>query len=90
MTVWPDIVDLAGGTAALTERARTHADQGRALQALHLTDIVLANSPGDRDAARVKHAALEQLLAGSGRENFSEVQWLEQEIKKTTDDVESE
>ena len=89
-TVWPDIVDLAGGTAALTERARTHADQGRALQALHLTDIVLAHAPGDTDAARVKHAALEQLLAASGRENFSEVQWLEQEIKKTTDDAESE
>jgi len=89
-TVWPDIVDLAGGTAALTERARTHADQGRALQALHLTDIVLAHAPDDTDAARVKHAALEQLLAASGRENFSEVQWLEQEIKKTTDDAESE
>jgi alkyl sulfatase BDS1-like metallo-beta-lactamase superfamily hydrolase len=88
--VWPDIVDLAGGTAALTERARTHADQGRALQALHLTDIVLAHSPGEREASRVKRAALEQLLAASGRENFSEVQWLEQEIKKASDDAESE
>ena len=27
-TVWPDIVELAGGTAALTERAQTHAEQG--------------------------------------------------------------
>jgi alkyl sulfatase BDS1-like metallo-beta-lactamase superfamily hydrolase len=88
--VWPDVVDLAGGTAALTERARTHADQGRALQALHLTDIVLAHSPGEREASRVKRAALEQLLAASGRENFSEVQWLEQEIKKASDDAESE
>jgi alkyl sulfatase BDS1-like metallo-beta-lactamase superfamily hydrolase len=88
--VWPDIVDLAGGTAALTQRAQTHADQGRALQALHLTDIVLAHSPGEREASRVKRAALEQLLAASGRENFSEVQWLEQEIKKASDDAESE
>ena len=33
---------------------------------------------------RVKRAALEQLLAASGRENHSEVQWLEQEIKSAT------
>ena len=34
-----------------------------------------------RDALRVKQAALKQLLTASGRENHSEVQWLEQEIK---------
>jgi alkyl sulfatase BDS1-like metallo-beta-lactamase superfamily hydrolase len=88
--VWPDIVELAGGTTALTERAKTHAGQGRALQALHLTDIVLAHSPGDPAASRVKHAALEQLLADSGRENFSETQWLEQEIKSANCDEDSE
>ncbi|MCV7035502.1 MBL fold metallo-hydrolase [Mycobacterium heckeshornense] len=88
--VWPDIVDLAGGVAALTERAHTHVEQGRALQALHLTDIVLGHSPSDLGALRVKRAALEQLLAASGRENFSETQWLEQEIKKTTTDTDSE
>jgi alkyl sulfatase BDS1-like metallo-beta-lactamase superfamily hydrolase len=88
--VWADIVDLAGGAAALTERARTHFEDGRALHALHLTDIVLAHSPGQRDATRVKLAALQRLLADSGGENFSEVQWLEQEIKKTSDDKDSE
>ena len=81
--VWRDIVELAGGTATLTERAQTHAEAGRALQALHLTDIVLAHTPYDPAALRVKHAALEQLLVASGRENFSEVQWLEQEIKNS-------
>ncbi len=80
-SVWQDIVELAGGTAALTERAGTHAEQGRTLQALHLTDIVLAESPGDPAALRVKRLALEALLENSGRENFSEVQWLEQAIK---------
>ena len=29
--VWPDIVELAGGTAALLERARSHVDGGRPL-----------------------------------------------------------
>ena len=78
--VWPDIVELARGSDELTGRARTHVDQGRPLQALHLTDIVLAHAPADRAALLVKRAALDQLLTASGRENFSEVQWLEAEI----------
>ncbi len=83
-SVWPDIVDLVGGTAALSERADVHAKAGRPLQALHLTDIVLAHDPADPDALNVKSFALEQLLAASGRENHSEVQWLEQEINAAT------
>jgi glyoxylase-like metal-dependent hydrolase (beta-lactamase superfamily II) len=83
-SVWPDVVDLAGGTAILTERADAHAAAGRPLQALHLTDIVLAHAPADSDALSVKRKALQQLLAASGRENHSEVQWLEQEITSAT------
>ncbi len=79
-SVWSDVVDLAGGTAPLAERADAHAAAGRPLQALHLTDIVLAHAPADPDALSVKRKALQQLLASSGRENHSEVQWLEQEI----------
>jgi glyoxylase-like metal-dependent hydrolase (beta-lactamase superfamily II) len=79
-SVWPDVVDLAGGTGPLTERAAAHVAAGRPLQALHLTDVVLAHAPADPDALGVKRQALEQLLAASGRENHSEVQWLEQEI----------
>jgi alkyl sulfatase BDS1-like metallo-beta-lactamase superfamily hydrolase len=82
--VWPDVVELAGGTAPLVDKADDHAKAGRPLQALHLTDIVLAHAPDDADALRVKHAALKQLLAASNRENHSEAQWLEQEIKSTT------
>jgi glyoxylase-like metal-dependent hydrolase (beta-lactamase superfamily II) len=80
-SVWPDVVELAGGTRPLIERADDHVRAGRPLEALHLTDIVLAHSDADEDALRVKHAALKQLLTVSGRENHSEVQWLEQEIK---------
>ena len=36
-----------------------------------------------RDALQVKLGALEQLLEASGRENFSEVRWLEAEIRDT-------
>jgi alkyl sulfatase BDS1-like metallo-beta-lactamase superfamily hydrolase len=81
--VWSDVVELVGGTAPLIERADAHAQAGRPLHALHLTDAVLAHSPDDGDALRVKQTALQQLLSASGRENHSEVQWLEQEIKST-------
>jgi glyoxylase-like metal-dependent hydrolase (beta-lactamase superfamily II) len=83
-SVWSDVVDLVGGTAPLTERAAAHAKAGRPLQALHLTDVALAYAPADPDALAVKRDALEQLLAASGRENHSEVQWLEQEINSAT------
>jgi len=81
--VWSDVVELVGGTGPLIERADAHAQAGRPLHALHLTDVVLAHSPHDPDALRVKQTALQQLLSASGRENHSEVQWLEQEIKST-------
>jgi glyoxylase-like metal-dependent hydrolase (beta-lactamase superfamily II) len=83
-SVWSDVVDLVGGTSPLTERAAAHAKGGRPLQALHLIDVVLAHAPADADALGVKRQALEQLLAASGRENHSEVQWLEQEIKSAS------
>jgi glyoxylase-like metal-dependent hydrolase (beta-lactamase superfamily II) len=83
-SVWSDVVDLVGGTAPLTERAAAHAEAGRPLEALHLTDVALAHAPADPDALGVKRRALGQLLAASGRENHSEVQWLEQEIKSAT------
>ena len=80
--VWFDLVDLAGGTSALTGRARTHLEAGRPLEALHLTEVVLSAAPDDAAAWQVNQAAHEQLLAASGRENFSEVQWLESEIRR--------
>jgi alkyl sulfatase BDS1-like metallo-beta-lactamase superfamily hydrolase len=79
LAVWDDLIDLAGGHHALTRRARAHVDERRPLHALHLVDMVLHARPGDRPALEVKRAALEQLVAASGRENFSEVQWLESE-----------
>jgi alkyl sulfatase BDS1-like metallo-beta-lactamase superfamily hydrolase len=78
-TVWADIADMAG-LEALTRRARQHADAGRPLRALHLTDIVLSCTPHDEAALLVKRDASVQLLEASGQENFSEVQWLQSEI----------
>ena len=88
--VWPDLIELAGGTAGLIERAKMHANSGRPLQALHLTDIILSRSPGDTAALGVKREALQQVLAAAGGENFSEVQWLQQEINGANTDEENQ
>jgi glyoxylase-like metal-dependent hydrolase (beta-lactamase superfamily II) len=82
--IWGELAELAGGTTVLTEHAQAHLDAGRPLQALHFTDMALHQNPAAQDALRVKLGALEQLLAASGRENFSEVRWLEAEIRDTT------
>lgn len=83
-SVWPDLIELAGGPDALAERAQRHVDGGRPLEALHLTDAVLGGgAPRHRHALQVRRGALEQLLTASGGENFSETQWLEAEIAAT-------
>jgi alkyl sulfatase BDS1-like metallo-beta-lactamase superfamily hydrolase len=81
--IWPELLELAGGTDPLVERARGHLDAGRPLHALQFVDLVLSQVPTHAEALQVKLDALEQLLAASGRENFSEVRWLEAEIRDT-------
>ena len=81
--IWPELLDLAGGSAALADRAKAHLDAGRPLHALQFVDIVVAQEPDNVEALQLKLGALEQLLEASGRENFSEVRWLEAEIRDT-------
>jgi alkyl sulfatase BDS1-like metallo-beta-lactamase superfamily hydrolase len=81
--IWDELTDLAGGTDVLTARATAHLDADRPLEALHFVDMVLARLPNDAPALRVKLGALRVLLERSGRENFSEVRWLEAEIRDT-------
>lgn len=75
-----DLVELAGGTGPLTQRAREKLDNGQALEALHLLDITLDAMPADSDALAVKKDALQLLLSESGGNNLSEVMWLKSEI----------
>jgi glyoxylase-like metal-dependent hydrolase (beta-lactamase superfamily II) len=76
-----DLVELAGGAARVVDRARLYLAEGRPLEAMHLAEIVLADDARCLDALRVKLEATEHLLEQSGRENFSEVRWLEGEIR---------
>lgn len=75
-----DLLELAGGAAALATRARKRLAERRPLEALHLLDIALGGQPGDTDALAVKKEALEMLLRDSGGVNLSETMWLKSEI----------
>jgi alkyl sulfatase BDS1-like metallo-beta-lactamase superfamily hydrolase len=90
--IWSDLYELVGGPTPLNERARVHLAEGRALHAMHLTDLVLSQAPDEPTALAIRRHALRQLLAKSGHVNFSEVQWLEAELRESTGptDVESE
>jgi alkyl sulfatase BDS1-like metallo-beta-lactamase superfamily hydrolase len=76
-----ELAELAGGTAPLVERGHAHLAAGWPAKALHFAAIALAAAPDDADALRLKLAAHELLLERAGRENFSEVRWLEAEIR---------
>ncbi len=76
-----DIV-AAAGADALVVAARAHLDAGRPIEALHLTDVVLAAVPDDRAARTVAVEACTVLLDGS--ENFWESAWLRRAITRLT------
>lgn len=80
--VSPDLVALAGGPGPVVERGHERLAEGRPLEALHLAEAALTAAPGDRCGLELKLAATERLLAASTRENFSEVRWLESEVKR--------
>ncbi|MEE2853485.1 MAG: MBL fold metallo-hydrolase [Actinomycetota bacterium] len=75
-SVAADVVELAGAEA-LVDRARAHLAADRALQAIHLAQLVPADHPGVRDVLRQAH---EKLLAGST--NFWETAWLRNQIAR--------
>jgi alkyl sulfatase BDS1-like metallo-beta-lactamase superfamily hydrolase len=79
--VSPDLVELAGGPERVIGQAARHLAAGRPLHALHLAEIALTADPKGVSALRLKLAATESLLKQNNRENFSEVRWLEGEIR---------
>lgn len=74
-----DIVELAGADGLVT-RAAEHLGEGRALQAIHLAEIVTGVDAGHAGAREVLKAAHEALLAESV--NFWESAWLTTQIER--------
>jgi alkyl sulfatase BDS1-like metallo-beta-lactamase superfamily hydrolase len=79
--VFPDLIAMAGGTAPVLEKAREHLAAKRPLQTLHLAEAILAEEADNRAATELKLAATELVLEQAGCENFSEVRWLQAQIR---------
>ena len=75
----PDLV-AAAGADPLVAAARAHLDGGRPVEALQLTDLVLAVEPGHAAALDVALDAHEELVDGTT--NFWERAWLKRAIDK--------
>jgi alkyl sulfatase BDS1-like metallo-beta-lactamase superfamily hydrolase len=83
-SVAAEVVNAAGADA-LVEAARGHVDNGRPVQAIHLTDLVLTAEPAHPAARAVAADAHEALLADS--ENFWEKAWLTKSIDELRTDA---
>lgn len=81
--VWPELAEMAGGAAALAERAKEHLDRDEPEQALHMIEIALAVEPQAKSVREVELAIYEALLERSGGRHFDELSWLEGSIMET-------
>ena len=79
LAVAPDLV-AAAGVDPLVAAAQAHLDGGRPVEALQLTDVVLAVDRRHAGARAVALAAHEALLADTS--NFWESAWLRRSIEK--------
>ena len=77
--VFPDLAKLSGGAGAVAKLAAEHAEAGRYVEALHLTEVALAAEPQLRSALETRLKALEGLRAKS--KNSNERGWLDYHIR---------
>lgn len=82
-SVHGEIVEMAGGADAVSERAAARLRAGEPVEALHLVDMALEAEPGNGSALRVRRDALTELLRRSGDLNHYEVHWLRHRIDET-------
>jgi len=79
--VYPDLVKLAGGPEPVVRLALDKLEAGKPVEALHLTDVVLAYDGNNRTALEARLKALDYLREHS--ENYIETSYLEYGIKTT-------
>jgi alkyl sulfatase BDS1-like metallo-beta-lactamase superfamily hydrolase len=84
-SVYPDLVKLAGGPDPVVRLALEKLEAGRPVEALHLTDVVLASDPNNSGALNARIKVLQNLQDHS--ENFVESGWLEYGITKAKDQL---
>jgi len=74
----PDLLELAGGSNAIVDRAKQKIAEGRLEEAIHLLDIVLTEEPNHEGGLTTAIDAHERLLDAS--ENFWLSSWLRNQI----------
>jgi len=79
-SVYPDLVKLAGGPDAVVRLALEKLQAGKPVEALHLTDVVLASDDKNAAALDARLKALDYLQQRC--ENFQENGWLNYAIKR--------
>lgn len=75
-SISPDLVKLAGGPKKIADGAMALIEQGKLVEALHMTSIGIEGAPGDKDVLKARVAAFEALIKAS--ENRNELGWLNQ------------
>jgi alkyl sulfatase BDS1-like metallo-beta-lactamase superfamily hydrolase len=79
-SVYPDLVKLAGGPEPLVRLALEKLEAGKPVEALHLTDVVLAYDQNNNAALGARLKALDYLRERC--ENYVEAGWLEYGTRK--------
>lgn len=80
-SVYPDLVRLAGGPEPLVRLAQEKLEAGKPVEALHLTDVVLAYDPNNNAALAARLKTLQNLREHN--ENYLEVGYLDYGINTT-------
>jgi alkyl sulfatase BDS1-like metallo-beta-lactamase superfamily hydrolase len=78
-SVYPDLVKLAGGPEPLARLALEKIEAGQPVEALHLTDVILAFDQKNVPALNARIKAMEYLRQRT--KNFVESGWLEHGIR---------
>lgn len=80
-SIYPDLLELAGGGEPLVKRAQEMARRGEAVKSLHLTNVASKKDPRHKGALEARLQALRMLLEKTG--NYMETQWLAAAIRQT-------
>jgi alkyl sulfatase BDS1-like metallo-beta-lactamase superfamily hydrolase len=84
-SVSPELVTLAGGPKMIADAAMKLIEQGKFVEALHMTSIGIEGAPGNKDVLRARVAAFEALIRGSTNRN--ELGWLNQGLVEAKKDL---
>jgi alkyl sulfatase BDS1-like metallo-beta-lactamase superfamily hydrolase len=87
-SVYPDLVKLAGGPEPVAHLALEKIEAGKPVEALHLTDVILAADPKNTSALNARVKAMEYLKQHT--QNRIEDGWLDYGMKRAKDTLGTE